>query len=109
MFVISRRNIILPGPDGSKGYRIPKGYMGDIPDWAAKSGYFQELAADGKIVIPSGKGDSQLEKEEKEAGETLRQKQKAQEEAMGRKTGEKGKTPAPQEKKEEKPKPPKEG
>lgn len=60
MFIVSKRNIILPGPDGHK-FRIPKDYMGEAPAWAAKSDYFKALVKDGKIVISKSKKDKDIQ------------------------------------------------
>ncbi|MBS5651863.1 MAG: hypothetical protein KH231_07890 [Dialister sp.] len=56
MFVLSKRNLILPAPDGSSVVRLARDMMADIPDWAAKTDYFRALVADGKVV-PSGTSD----------------------------------------------------
>ena len=53
MFVLSKRNLIFPAPDGSSVVRLARDMMADIPDWAAKTDYFR---ADGKVV-PSGTSD----------------------------------------------------
>ena len=50
MFVVSKKSIILPGPDGEK-FRMPRDYMGPVPDWAEGSAYLKALEADGKIII----------------------------------------------------------
>lgn len=50
MFVLSKRNLILPSPDGSRSIRVRQDYVGEIPDWAAQTAYFSALVADGKIV-----------------------------------------------------------
>ena len=49
MNIFSKRNIVIPGPSGEK-FRIKKGFIGPVPDWAAKTPYFQALQRDGKIV-----------------------------------------------------------
>ncbi len=54
MFVVSKRNIILPGPNGEK-FHMPRDYMGSVPAWAEDSAYLKALADDGKIII-SGSG-----------------------------------------------------
>lgn len=56
-FVVSNRNIIIPSPDGKTSCKLPKGYVGPVPDWAAKTAYFKALAADGKIVLSQSKKD----------------------------------------------------
>lgn len=64
MFILSKRNVILPSPDGSRSVRVARDFVGEIPDWAAQTAYFRALAADGKIV-PTGRRD----KEQQEADE----------------------------------------
>lgn len=56
MFVLSKRNIIIPAPDGSASVHLARGQMVDAPDWAVKTAYFKALVADGKIV-PSATSD----------------------------------------------------
>ncbi len=60
MFVLSKRNIILPSPDGSVSVRLARDGMCAIPDWAAETAYFKALVADGKIV-PAGMSDSETQ------------------------------------------------
>lgn len=60
MFIVSNRNIILPSPDGTAQHFVPRGYMGDIPEWATETAYFDSLVADGKIVITQSKRDAEL-------------------------------------------------
>lgn len=38
-FVVSNRNIVIPSPDGCQSVRLPRGFMGAVPDWAAKTDY----------------------------------------------------------------------
>lgn len=54
MIVVSKRNILLPGPDGET-FHMPRDYMGPVPDWAEKSAYFQALVSDGKVIVSAGK------------------------------------------------------
>ena len=60
MFVLSKRNIILPAPDGSAAVRLRAGMMETVPDWAAETPYFKALVRDGKIV-PSGTSDRETQ------------------------------------------------
>ena len=62
MFIVANRNIILPSPDGAREHRVSRGFIGEIPDWAAETAYFAELVKDGKIGVPEGKKDAELEK-----------------------------------------------
>ncbi len=65
MFILSKRNIELPSPDGSAKHRVDKGFVGSIPDWAADTAYFRALVKDGKIVVPESKKDKDLAAAEK--------------------------------------------
>ena len=56
MFVVSKRNIEIPAPDGSTVVRLRAGLMETVPDWAVNTEYFKALVGDGKIV-PSNKSD----------------------------------------------------
>lgn len=64
MFVVSKRNIILPGPDGEK-FRMPRDYMGPVPAWAEESAYLKALAEDGKVIISASGRDRDVEAAEK--------------------------------------------
>lgn len=54
MYVVSKRNIVLPGPGGEK-FRMAKDFMGPVPAWAEGSAYLEALAADGKVILSDGK------------------------------------------------------
>lgn len=56
MFVLSKRNIDLPAPDGGAVVHLRRGQMMDVPAWAVETGYFKALVTDGKIV-PSATTD----------------------------------------------------
>lgn len=61
MFVLSKRNVIIPAPDGSTAAALRRDVMTDIPEWAAQTDYFQALVRDGKIV-PTGTSDKESQK-----------------------------------------------
>lgn len=61
MFVLSKRNVIIPAPDGSTAVALRRDVMTDIPEWAAQTNYFQALVRDGKIV-PTGTSDKESQK-----------------------------------------------
>ena len=65
--VISKRNVIIPSPDGRQAYPIPKNYIGAVPDWVTKTKYFKELVKDGKIAVSSTTKDKALEQADAEA------------------------------------------
>lgn len=60
MFIVANRNIVLPSADGAAQHFVPRGYMGEIPDWATKTAYFDLLVSDGKIVVTQSKRDAGL-------------------------------------------------
>lgn len=77
-FVVSNRNIVIPSQDGRERVKIPKGFMGMVPDWVPKTAYFKALVADGKLIVSESKSDKDLERERKAAEKARR---KAEEEA----------------------------
>lgn len=64
MFVVSRRNIILPGPNGEK-FHMPRDYMGSVPAWAEESAYLKALAEDGKVILSDSGKDKGLDAADK--------------------------------------------
>lgn len=78
MFVISKRNIILPSPDGTASVRLVRDFVGEIPEWAAQTEYYRALVADGKIV-PTSKSDKDIQKADEKKVKTRRGKETAQE------------------------------
>ena len=73
MFVLSKRNIILPAPDGSAAVRLARGQIAEIPDWAAETDYFRSLVRDGKLV-PTGTGDKATQEADEKKVKTRRGK-----------------------------------
>lgn len=78
MFVLSKRNIIIPAPDGSSAVRLAREQLAEVPDWAAKTGYFQALVKDGKIVL-TGKSDKETQAAEDKKVKTRRGKEVTEE------------------------------
>ena len=78
MFVLSKRNIIIPAPDGSTAVRLAREQLAEVPDWAAKTDYFQALVKDGKIV-PTGKSDKETQAAEDKKVKTRRGKEVTEE------------------------------
>ena len=64
MFVVSNRNIILPGPNGEK-FRMAKDYMGPVPAWAEDSDYLKALVADRKVILSESGTDKDFARKEK--------------------------------------------
>ena len=73
MFVLSKRNVIIPAPDGSTAVALRRDVMTNIPEWAAQTGYFQALVRDGKIV-PTGTSDRESQKAAEKKVKTRRGK-----------------------------------
>ena len=78
MFVLSKRNIVIPAPDGSTAVRLERGQIADIPDWAARTAYFQALVSDGKIVA-TGKADRETQAAAEKKVKTRRGKEVTEE------------------------------
>ena len=78
MFVLSKRNIVIPGPDGSAAVRLARGQMSTVPDWAADTPYFKALVADGKLV-PTGTGDKDTQAADEKKVKTRRGKETTEE------------------------------
>lgn len=78
MFVLPKRNIILPSLDGSVSVRLARDVMTNVPDWATETGYFQALVREGKIV-PSGTSDKEEQKAVEKKVKTRRGKEVTEE------------------------------
>lgn len=78
MFILSKRNVILLSSDGSRTHFVPKGFIGNIPDWAAETKYFEALVADGKIV-PTAMPDKALQAAAEKKVKTRRGKETTEE------------------------------
>lgn len=57
MFIISKRNFLIQIP-GRAPYRIPKDYIGEIPDDIAAHWMIQDAIRSGMISTPVGKKDN---------------------------------------------------
>lgn len=79
MFICAKRNVILPSPDGSQRHPVPRGFVGEIPGWAACTEYFQGLVADGKIVLPAARRDKDLQQAEEKPAKVRRGKKTTEE------------------------------
>lgn len=76
MFVLSKRNIDLPGPGGV--VHLSRGQMVDVPAWATDTAYFKALVADGKIV-PSATSDKSTQAAAEKKVKTRRGKEVTEE------------------------------
>lgn len=80
MVIMSKRNVIIPAPNGETGKYIPKDYIGEIDKWVTETDYFKSLVADGKIVISASIKDKDIDKAaEKEVKDNTRRRKKAEE------------------------------
>ena len=78
MFVLSKRNIDLPAPDGGAVVHLRRGQMMDVPAWAADTAYFKALVADGNIV-PSATTDKATQAAAEKKVKTRRGKETTEE------------------------------
>lgn len=49
MFVMSKRNILLPGPNGERVF-LKKDCVASVPEWAERSGSPAQAASSGALV-----------------------------------------------------------
>ena len=62
MNVFSKRNIILPGPNGEK-FRLNKDQGTTLPAWAEESAYLRALEKESKVILSdSGKNKKKPKK-----------------------------------------------
>ena len=78
MLVLSKRNIVIPAPDGSTAVRLAREQLAEVPDWAAKTDYFQALVKDGKIVL-TGRSDKETQAADEKKVKTRRGKEVTEE------------------------------
>lgn len=80
MVIVAKRSILLPSADRSKVFPVTRGWMGEVPDWASSTPYFQELVADGKIIVSASRRDRDLQNAHETGGEKTRTRRKKFEE-----------------------------
>lgn len=52
MFVLSKRNIIIPShTSGVDPVVLKKDGFSDVPEWAAQTAYLKALVEDGKLIV----------------------------------------------------------
>ena len=78
MFVLSKRNIILPSPDGTASVRLAREQLAEVPGWAAETEYFRALVADGKLVL-TGRSDKETQTADEKKVRTRRGKETTEE------------------------------
>lgn len=64
MFAVSKRNILLPGPNGERFF-LKKDCVGPVPGWTEHSSYFQALVEDGKVILSASGTDKDFSQKEK--------------------------------------------
>lgn len=58
---ILTKQAVLFSANGEK-FRAPNGYIGQCPDWVAKTRQFKEMVADGMIVATNSTSDKAVDK-----------------------------------------------
>lgn len=83
MFISSSKTFAVLKKDGTY-YKIPRGFVGDIPDEIAKSLIVQLAIKDGSIVTPKSKKDNAIEDGLNKAEANSKATQKAKEDAKAK-------------------------
>lgn len=65
-FIISKRNFLIHRP-GAEDYRIPKDYIGEIPEDVYNSHMVQKCIEAGTILVPASKADKDIQAAEDQA------------------------------------------
>lgn len=68
-FIISKRNFLIHRP-GAEDYRIPKDYIGEIPEDVYNSHMVQKYIEAGTILVPASKADKDIQAAEDQAEKT---------------------------------------
>ena len=68
-FIISKRNFLIHRP-GAEDYRIPKDYIGEIPEDVYNSHMVQKCIEAGTILVPASKADKDIQAAEDQAEKT---------------------------------------
>lgn len=66
MFIVSKRTFKIRFDDGTS-YRIPKDYIGDVPDRVANHPFFTAAVNSGLIACPKSHADKEIYKADAEA------------------------------------------
>lgn len=75
-FIISKRNFLIHRP-GAEDYRIPKDYIGEIPEDVYNSHMVQKCIEAGAILVPASKADKDIQAAEDQAEEKAEAKKKS--------------------------------
>ena len=60
-------------------FPVPRGWMGEAPDWATNTYYFRELVADGKIIVSESRRDRDLQAADEAGTAAAKKRRKAYE------------------------------
>lgn len=74
MFVNSKKCFEIR--EGDQKLTIPRGFIGEIPDWAAKHWLIQAAIKEGSIATPENTADQSLEHADKAAGKRAKKADK---------------------------------
>ena len=83
MFIVSKKAYYVRLKNGQK-YRIPNGFIGEIPDEVAKDPIIGLAIKDGSIQTPESKKDNVIDKASEKAEKKVLENQKAKEEAKAK-------------------------
>lgn len=78
MFIHSSKSFAVKRADGTL-YRIPKGFVGEIPSDVASSKLVKLAIQDGSISTPATKKDKDIDKTAEESKEVAKKQQKKKE------------------------------
>lgn len=87
---ILTKQAVLFSANGEK-FRAPNGYLGQCPDWVAKTRQFKEMVADGMIVATESASDKAMDKAAEKAKKPKKPKEapEAQDQEAPEPTGDK--------------------
>lgn len=71
---ILTKQAVLFSANGEK-FRAPNGYLGQCPDWVAKTRQFKEMVADGMIVATESASDKAVDKAAEKAKKSKKPKE----------------------------------
>lgn len=77
---ILTKQAVLFSANGEK-FRAPNGYIGQCPEWVAKTRQFKEMVADGMIVATESTSDKDVTKAAEKAKKSKRPKEAPEAEA----------------------------
>lgn len=73
MTILTKQAVLFTA-NGEK-FRAPNGYLGQCPDWVAKTRQFKEMVADGMIVATDSTADKAMDKASEKAKKSKKPKE----------------------------------